>query len=125
MVINGMEWNRIERNGTESNCQFNLGENTYLPLSLSPFLGFPFCSVPLRSVIPDNDIEILSHFISLPPSPFRSVIPDNDIEIPTHFISLPPCPIRSVPLRYSSYTFSLYLSPSISVPLRSVPSSTC
>ena len=64
---NGSELNGTERKAT---CFY-----PYLPPSLYLFLGFPFHSAPLRFVIPDNDIEILSHFISLPPSPSRSVIP--------------------------------------------------
>jgi len=64
---NGSELNGTERKAT---CFY-----PYLPPSLYLFLRFPFHSAPLRFVNPDNDIEILSHFISLPPSPSRSVIP--------------------------------------------------
>ena len=68
---NGSELNGTERKAT---CFY-----PYLPPSLYLFLGFPFLSAPLRFVIPDNDIEILSHFINCK---FRIAI--------------------SVPLRYSS-----------------------
>ena len=80
------KWNRTDLNWTErkATCFY-----PYLPPSLYLFLGFPFHSASLRFVIPDNDIEILSHFIPLSPS--RSVIPDNDIEILSHFV-----PLRSV-----------------------------
>jgi len=92
------KWLLKERNGTESNGTKRLGYKQngterkatcfypYLPPSLYLFLGFPFHSASLRFVIPDNDIEILSHFIPLSPS--RSVIPDNDIEILSHFVPL-------------------------------------
>ncbi len=63
---NGSEWNGTERKAiVNSTCFY-----PYLPPSLSLFLGFPFHSVPLRFVIPDNDIEILSNFLTQ--SPFRS-----------------------------------------------------
>ena len=60
--LNGMEW--------KATCFY-----PYLPPSLYLVLWFPFHSAPLRFVILDNDIEILYHFISLPPSPSRSFIP--------------------------------------------------
>ena len=71
------KWLLTEQNGSELNGTERKATcfHPYLPPSLYLFLGFPFHSAPLRFVIPDNDIEILSHFISLPPSPSRSVIP--------------------------------------------------
>ena len=89
-----MEQNGSELNGTErkATCFY-----PYLPPSLYLFLGFPFHSASLRFVIPDNDI--LSHFISLPPSHSTSLL------------------FRSVPFRFSikfyTNTFPVYLSASL------------
>ena len=91
---NGSELNGTERKAT---CFY-----PYLPPSLYLFLGFPFHSAPLRFVIPDNDIEILSHFVQLRSVIHvlaeRAFIPTCLSCLPTY---LPSFAFLSVPLRYS------------------------
>jgi hypothetical protein len=96
-MINNHNTNGTERNRREPDSGSRLGSPKikFLPRLTVAAVDLTICSVPLiiwfsslylspslypfRSVLPDKDIEILSHFISLPPSlsPFRSFFPDN------------------------------------------------